>query len=264
MANRSFLYRGVAAVALGVGLFLSSAGAMAETLDEALVMAYTDNPTLRAARAQLRGIDEGVAQARSGWRPNVEVNAGAGLQYTDSDNGNTTTSDGSVPLNASLDVVQPLYTGGRTDAQVRAAEKDVEAQRELLSAVEQSVMNDVVSSYMNVWSAEAVLALNQNNERVLRRQLEATRDRFEVGETTRTDVAQSEARLSRAVSGRIQAEGELAAARAAYEQVVGKLPEAVENAGEPGGLPSSREETVAGALGGNPNVLAAIFVQQAA
>lgn len=152
------------------------------------------------------------------------MNAGAGLQYTDSDNGNTTTSDGSVPLNASLDVVQPLYTGGRTDAQVRAAEKDVEAQRELLSAVEQSVMNDVVSSYMNVWSAEAVLALNQNNERVLRRQLEATRDRFEVGETTRTDVAQSEARLSRAVSGRIQAEGELAAARAAYEQVVGKLP----------------------------------------
>jgi outer membrane protein len=168
-------------------------------------MAYTDNPTLRSARAELRGVDEGVAQARSGWRPNVEVNAGAGLQYTDSDNGATRSDDGSVPLNASLDLVQPLYTGGRTDAQVRAAEKDVEAPRALLAAVEQRVMNSVVSAYMNVWSAEAVLTLTQNNERVLRRQLEATRDRFEVGETTRTDVAQSEARVQRAVSARIQA-----------------------------------------------------------
>ena len=133
------------------------------------------------------------------------------------------------------------------------AEKDVEAQRQLLVVVEQQVMGEVVTSYMNVWSAEAVLTLTQNNERVLRRQLEATRDRFEVGETTRTDVAQSEARVQRAVSARIQAEGELAAARASYEQVIGKLPEGVENSGEPGGMPSSREETVSGALGSNPN-----------
>lgn len=108
MAKRSFLYRGVAAAALCAWLLLTAGNASAETLNEALIMAYTDNPTQRSARAELRGVDEGVAQARSGWRPNVDVNAGAGLQYTDSDNGATRSDNGSVPLNASLDLVQPL------------------------------------------------------------------------------------------------------------------------------------------------------------
>ncbi|MEJ1996017.1 MAG: TolC family outer membrane protein [Limibacillus sp.] len=258
------LCAGAAVISLTIGLGVLSSPAWAASLDEALARTYLDNPTLRATRAELRGVDEGVAQARSGWRPNVEVNGGAGLSYRDSDTGATSTSDGTVPLSGSLDVVQPLYTGGRTDAQVNAAEKDVEAQRALLAAVEQSVLRDAVTAYMNVWSAEAVLSLNQNNERVLRRQLQATRDRFEVGETTRTDVSQAEARLSRAVSSRIQAEGELASAIATYEQVIGEKPSGVEQAPIPGGLPASREETVSAALNDNPNVIAAIFVQQAA
>ena len=258
------LLGGVAAVALGAGLLMGAGAAQAETLNEALTRAYTDNPTLKAARAELRGVDEGVAQARSGWRPNVSVNGGAGLAYSDTEVGSNSSNDDYAPLSASVDVVQPLYTGGRTEAQIDAAEKNVEAQRAALAAVEQTVLRDVVAAYMNVWSAEAVLELNQNNERVLRRQLQATRDRFEVGETTRTDVSQAEARLSRAVSGRIQAEGELASARATYEQVIGVSPEGVEQSAEPGGLPGSRDETVAGALGSNPNVLAAIFLQQSA
>ena len=258
------LRSGVAVLSLCIGLGVLSSPAGAETLDEALARTYLDNPTLRATRAELRGVDEGVAQARSGWRPNVEVNGGAGLSYQDRNVGSVSTSDGTVPLAGSIDVVQPLYTGGRTDAQVDAAEKDVEAQRALLAAVEQSVLRDGVTAYMNVWSAEAVLSLNQNNERVLRRQLQATRDRFEVGETTRTDVSQAEARLSRAVSSRIQAEGELASAIATYEQVIGVNPSGVEQAPAPSGLPASRDETVSSALDDNPNVIAAVFVQQAA
>jgi outer membrane protein len=262
--KKQVLRRGVAAAVLIAAGLCGGGFARAESLNDAMSMAYTDNPTLRAARAELRGVDEGVAQAKSGWRPNVEVNGGAGVQYTDSDAPGGGFNDDTFPLDASLDVVQPLYTGGRTDAQVLAAEKDVEAQRQLLVVVEQQVMGEVVTSYMNVWSAEAVLRLTENNERVLRRQLEATRDRFQVGETTRTDVAQADARVQRAVSDRVQAEGDLAAARATYEQVVGTLPGEVENSGEPGGLPSSQDEAVEGAVGSNPNVLASIFVQQAA
>ena len=238
--------------------------AWADTLEEALTRTYQDNPTLRATRAELRGVDEGVAQARSGWRPSVEVNLGSGLSYRESDVSGSSTDDTLVPLNGSLDVVQPLYTGGRTENQIEAAEKDVEAQRAVLSVVEQQVLSDAVSAYMNVWSAESVVTLNQNNVRVLRRQLQATRDRFEVGETTRTDVAQAEARVSRAVSSLTQAEGELAAARATYEQVVGGPPEGVEQAPVPGDVPGSREETIQGALSGNPNIQSANFVRQAA
>jgi outer membrane protein len=117
------LCAGAAVISLTIGLGVLSSPAWAASLDEALARTYLDNPTLRATRAELRGVDEGVAQARSGWRPNVEVNGGAGLSYRDSDTGATSTSDGTVPLSGSLDVVQPLYTGGRTDAQVNAAEK---------------------------------------------------------------------------------------------------------------------------------------------
>ena len=255
---------GAVNIMLAAGLVVGANAPKAESLQEVLASTYLDNPTLRAARAELRGVDEGVSQAKSGWRPNVSISAGAGGRYSDSERGTLNTSDSTLPLDAVLDVVQPLYTGGRTGAQVEAAQKDVEAQRAALAAIEQTVLRDAVTSYTTVWSAEAVLALNQNNERVLRRQLQATRDRFEVGETTRTDVAQSEARLSRAVSGTIQAQGELEAALARYEQVIGTLPTAVEQASEPDGLPGSKEETVAGAVDANPNVVSAIFVQQAA
>jgi len=161
LSSAKRLRSGVAVLSLCIGLGVLSSPAGAETLDEALARTYLDNPTLRATRAELRGVDEGVAQARSGWRPNVEVNGGAGLSYQDRNVGSVSTSDGTVPLAGSIDVVQPLYTGGRTDAQVDAAEKDVEAQRALLAAVEQSVLRDGVTAYMNVWSAEAVLSLNQ-------------------------------------------------------------------------------------------------------
>jgi TolC family type I secretion outer membrane protein len=265
MSLRKHMLRvGVAKFAIAASLIIGAPGSQAASLEEVLAGTYLDNPTLRAARAQLRGVDEGVPQAKSGWRPNVSVNAGAGGRYRDSNAGALSTNDSTLPLDASLDVVQPLYTGGRTGAQVEAAKKDVEAQRATLFAVEQSVMRDAVAAYMNVWSAEAVLELNQNNVRVLRRQLQATRDRFSVGETTRTDVAQAEARLSRAISGRIEAEGQLEAARATYEQVIGAQPSGVEQTSEPSGVPASRDETVAGAIDANPNVLAAIFVQQAA
>ncbi len=238
--------------------------AKAESLEQALIAAYESNPTLRAARANLRAGDEAVPQALSGWRPLVTVNANTGGQYTDSDSGSSKNSDGTLPVGASLDIVQPLYTGGRTEANVNAAESDVQAQRSSLKSTEQQVLLDAVAAYINVWRANSVLELNLNNERVLQRQLEATRDRFSVGELTRTDVAQAESRLARAVSDRIEAEGALAEAAAVYEEVIGRSPSDTVQPPLPMNLPASMQSAVDIALASNPDVVAAEFQQRAA
>jgi TolC family type I secretion outer membrane protein len=129
---------------------------------------------------------------------------------------------------------------------------------------EQGVLLDAATAYMDVFREEAVLRLNINNEQVLSRQLQATRDRFNVGEVTRTDVAQAESRLARATAERIQAEGDLEVSRAFYEQIVGAKPTAVPNPGYPAGLPAEVDEATTLALDGNPAVVSATFDERAA
>ena len=190
-----------ALVLVGFGAINAS---WAESLDEALASAYMGNPTLLAARAELRGVNEGVPQELSNYRPSAFVDGQAGIERID-----TEASDGAEtnePWEVLLDVEQPLYRGGRTVSGVARAEAEVQAQRARLRSVEQDTLLSAVAAYMDVWRDEAVLQLNSNNDMGLARQLEATQDRFDVGELTRTDVAQSEARLSRATAERIGAE----------------------------------------------------------
>jgi len=238
------------------------APAVAQEFYQALASAYQSNPRLQAARAELRAVNEGVPQELSNYRPFVSINGLAGVQEIDRSSGDG--SETTHPFQVSIGLSQPLYRGGRTVASVARAEADVYAQRAVLHAVEQEVLREAAIAYMDVWRDEAVLRLSINNERVLSRQLEATQDRFDVGELTRTDVAQSQARLARATAERIGAEGDLTTSRAVFEEVIGIPPAAVAPPGPIAGLPDNEDNAIAASLDGNPDIAAAVFAEKAA
>jgi TolC family type I secretion outer membrane protein len=241
---------------------LFSVPASSQTLVDALSKAYAGNPALLSARARVRVTDEEVADAASGWRPTVTLDYDIGKSFVDA--GGSGGTQNRNPRTASLSIDQNLYLGGQTVAESRQARENIYADRARLISTEQDVLLSVGTSFMNVVRDQAVLDLNRNNERVLGRQLEATRDRFEVGEVTRTDVAQAESRLARAATDRIQAEGNLVKSRASYRAVVGDLPGLLKPAAPLGGLPSSEEEAIAVARDNNPDVIAARHSERAA
>lgn len=255
----------VAGAVIGLAALLPGA-AMAQTLEEALARAYETNPQLLAIRARLRGTDESVAQAVSGWRPTVTVTANVGKTHSSSSGGSSSSSGSQnrTPRSGSLSVTQNLYRGGRTTAEISRSENQVQAERARVLDTEQSVMLQAATAYMNVVRDQAVLELNINNEKVLKRQLEAARDRFRVGEVTRTDVAQAEARLSRATADRVRSEGNLVSARAVFRNVIGDWPGTLKAAKPLAGLPTGEEEAVNLARANAPSVFAAQFDERAA
>ena len=261
------LRRGLAALAATAAVGLAAAvwgEAAAETLEEVLATAYTNNATLAAQRAALRAVDEGVPQGLAGWRPTVDIDGSYGTTRQES-SGSTVSSGAQTlsPLTASVGLTQPLYRGGRTRAATRQAEANVLAARANLAVTEQDVLLAVVTAYLDVLRDQAMVRLSRNNEQVLRRQLEATRDRFEVGEITRTDVAQAEARLSRATSDRIQAEGDVVSSRAALAQLIGAVPGRLEAPPPLRGLPTSVAEAAAIAAVESPTLLASRHSERA-
>lgn len=242
--------------ALGAVLTLILApSANAETLADALALAYQTNPTLQAQRAQLRALDESYVQARVGYRPTVSLSGDASYQ----DLAGRETDSGSVALSAS----QPLYTGGRVSAAVTAAEGDILSGRESLRQVEANVLQSVVEAYVNVRRDQRILEIRQENVEVLRRQVDESGARFEVGEITRTDVAQAQASLAAARSQLSTAQGLLAISRAAYAAVVGQNPGDL--APEPvlAPLPGSIEEAFNRAEQNNPLLRSAQYAEQA-
>jgi outer membrane protein len=249
----------------GSALWLAHAalagGACAMTLPEALAATYNNNPTLLAQRARLRESDEGVPQALSGWRPTVQFTGSAGVQRNEATNVQQQTL---TPRSLDLNITQPLYSGGRTVAATSQAENTVRATRALTLATEQQVMLSAVTAYLDVVQNQSVLELSINNEQVLRRQLEATQDRFRVGEVTRTDVSQAEATLATATATRVQAEGTLENVRANFERFVGEPPGLLEPPTERPALPTSRAEAASLAANNNPNVISAQFNEAAA
>jgi outer membrane protein len=243
-------------------------GASGQTLQEALARAYSNNPTLLAARAQLRATDEGVPQALSGWRPTVTITGSYGVidvRNTRTNTGfDTATNVQRSPANAAATITQPIFRGGRTAAQTRQAENAVLAQRARLLATEQQVLADAVSAYVSVIQNAELVRLNTNNEQVLRRQLQATNERFRVGEITRTDVAQAESRLAGAGTARVQAEGNLQVARAVFQRVIGEPPGRLATP-QPLRTPvRSAAEAQQMASTSNPTVVAALFAAAAA
>ncbi|WP_159714970.1 TolC family outer membrane protein [Geminicoccus flavidas] len=246
----------VLASALGV---IGAGTAEAQTLQEALANAYNTNPDLGAARAQLRATDELVSQALSGYRPQVGATASYDIVDLDTSQGDATLDSSTIGLS----VTQPLYRGGGLDANLRASENTVRANRANLIVTEQQVLYDAVQAYAGVWRDRSVLDLAINNEKRLQRQLQATRDRFNVGEVARTDVAQAEARLSAAEAARVEAEGLLANSIATFRRIIAQEPEKVDQPVRPAALPANEAEAQELAAA-NPNIATAQYTLAAA
>lgn len=237
--------------------------AQSHTLQEALAAAYSNNPSLQASRAQLRAVDENVPTALAGWRPQIIVSGTAGSaignQILTTNGRDVATQQGRAVVTGLATVTQPIYRGGRTTAATNRAENQVMTQRARLIASEEQLFQDTVQAYVNVIQNTQILALNGNNEQVLQRQLQATNDRFRVGEITRTDVAQGEAALAGATATRQTAEGNLQTSRATFQRLVGELPDRLVEP-QPLKLPTrTLEEAKAQASGNNPTVIAALF-----
>lgn len=242
---------------------LTALPAGAETIQDALSAAYRTNPQLMAERARQRATDEGVPRALSNWRPTVTFSTQGGKGEDEVKSNDVTSTRSRTPYLFSLNVRQPLYRGGRTLAETSRAENLVQRGRALLHTIEQNVLVDAAAAYTNLRRDQAVLELQINNEQVLTRQLGAARDRFQVGEITKTDVAQAEARLAGANADRILAEGNVAASRANYVRVIGEMPGRLAPATMPPGMPTS-EQMAQDMSQDNPTVVAARYAERAA
>jgi outer membrane protein len=210
--------------------------ARADTLEWALVQAYQNNPSLNAQRAALRAIDENVPQALSGYRPKLSVTGSGGFNYFNQTNKavNQSVFPNSVNYTSIAEdlptrqfgatATQTLFNGFQTANRTRQAESQVAGARETLRVTEQQVLLDAATAYMNLIRDQAILDLNRRNVEVLTEQLKQTRDRFNVGEVTRTDVAQAESRLAAGRSQLLQAQSNYITSQANYRRVIGVNP----------------------------------------
>jgi len=256
------------AIAMASAL-LTSRPVLAETLESALAQAYRNNPTLNAQRAALRATDELVPQALANYRPRVNASIDSGYQHFGSVSTTsgvlTQTSTTLSPRGGNVSLVQTLYNGQRSGNLTRQAEASVLAGRETLRNAEQTALLDAATQYMNVLRDTALLDLQRRNVQVLQEQLKQARDRFNVGEVTRTDVAQAESRLAAAQSQVLAAEANLKASQAAYRRAVGVEPVNL-RAGMPVDRlsPRSLEAAVNQGLSQHPTVTAAQYTVDAA
>jgi outer membrane protein len=280
-------------LALGAALIMLTGVARAETLQDALSEAYDNNPQLLSERAHLRAVDESVPQALANWRPTIQFTGSAGAERTTQSpyepnltyllaapsckvgipcsTGIPVTIPSAFPAltnvtpnTIDVNITQPLYRGGRTVAQTAEAEKTIESERAKLGVTEESVFFSVIQAYLDVVRDQATLELSINNEQLLRKQLESTQEQFHVGTLTRTDVAQAQAQYASAIASRNQAEGNLQVSRANYARAVGHLPPKLAVTTLRPVLPRTRDEAVALAAAKNPNVIAALFAEDAA
>ncbi len=252
-APRVALLAGLAVSGMVAG-GIAPGAARADDLRGALTAAYQTNPTLEAARADQRANDENVPIQRAAGLPSVNGQS----QYTEfvkQGGSGSVSPDRSLTANLSLSV--PIYSGGAVRYGIKAAKTRVEAGQAELRGTESAVFSQVVAAYMDVILGEAVVGLNRGTVDVLTVNLRATSDRYEIGDLTRTDVAQSQARLALARADTRSAEANLAAARERFIQLVGKAPVALEPPPPLPNLPASAEEAVAIALENNPDIIAA-------
>lgn len=262
------------------------------TLNEALGIAYETNPELDAARAGLRATDEQVAQANGAWRPTISVGATYGVQKyyfpvaisgggivtshpqglgpaaaAASSGGSTTTLNESItdhPLNGAATITQPIFRSGRTIAEIGRAKALVRAGRAQLVASEQTVLLNTVTAYMNVVRDSEIVKLREHNVGVLRRQRDSTQLEFKAGSLTRTDVAQSEARLATAQSDLVTARGQLATSRADFLRVIGRPAETLEHHPILPKLPAVEDDILGLAIKQNPALVNARESERAA
>ncbi len=253
------------------------AAARAETISGALAKAYMNNPTLNAQRAGTRAVDENVPKATAGFRPTITattdigfqnneawspatVNRNSGASITGANTGSYT-----KPRGAGLTIQQNLFNGNRTVNGVKQAESQVLQSREQLRSVEQTVLVNGANVYMNILRDTAILNLRMNNVKVLEQQLKLTRDRFQVGEVTRTDVAQAESALAIGRSDAFVAQSNLQNSLAVYRQIIGEQPKSLMPAQPLSALlPKNVKAATDLALKEHPDVVAALHAADTA
>jgi outer membrane protein len=262
------VFTGAAAAVLLLAC-MGPTAALADTIEAALVRAYQNNPQLNAQRASVRSTDENVPQALSGYRPRVAVTGSAGYQYTDTltTAGGTPTTivrtgihGANSPRSIGATATQTLFNGQQTANRTRAAEAQVSGAREALRVLEQTVLLQAATIYMDYLRDSAIVEVQKSNVRVLEQTLKQTKDRFNVGEVTRTDVAQSEAQLAAGKTQLLTAEANLTTTRSNFRRIIGNEPAAL----APGSpvdrfLPGTLPSAVDLGLTQNPNVTAAMF-----
>ncbi|QGM99064.1 TolC family outer membrane protein [Methylocystis parvus] len=255
---------------------LAAGGARAESLYSALARAYSGNPDLNQSRANVRARDEDTPRAEAGMRPKANIQATWGPQWSNVklpagrnqlDNGRSYSYDQYLgyPRGSTLNVSQSVFDGGATENSVKRAESGVFAARATMRLTEQATLQNGATAYMNVLRDTAVMNLRKNNIAVLEQQLKQTRDRFQVGEVTRTDVAQAEASVAQARSELYAAQAQLKTSVAGYRQIIGVEP----NRLEPGRsleplLPKSLNEAIGIAIIEHPGVVSALHQVDAA
>jgi outer membrane protein len=255
-------------------LVLATVPASADTMRWALTQAYINNPQLNAQRASVRATDESVPQALSGYRPRVSLSASVGEAFLDSTS-KSTSATGVVSYPRSIGnngiqtygatYTQTLLNGFGTASRTRQAEQLVSSARENLRFVEQNVLLSAATAYMNLIRDAAILSLQRSNVEVLQEQLRQTRDRYDVGEVTRTDVAQSESRLAAARASMLTAESNYTTSRSTYRQVIGVDPGRLEPASPVDRLsPSTLQQGIVLARARHPAVTTSMFNVDAA
>ncbi len=267
-----------AGVAVAVAMTVWTSASLAETMRSALVKAYQNNPQLNAQRANARSIDENVPQALSGYRPRVAITGTLAEQYSSITSASQTlgsqlagvaptvqtTYNNSAytltPWTVGVTATQTLFNGFQTANRTRAAEQQVSGAREALRVMEQTILLSAATAYMDVLRDTANLEVQRSNVRVLEETLKQTRDRFNVGEVTRTDVAQAEAQLAAGQSSELAAESTLTTSKANYRQIIGVEPVSL----APGSpvdrfFPRTLATSIELGLAENPNVTSAMF-----
>lgn len=247
-----------------------SVPALASNINEVLSYTYENSSTLNAERTGLKATDENVAKAKSGYRPSLIGSGSIGRSYIknkyDSASATPIQEKYQDPTTLSISFIQPVFSGLTTYNSVAAAKEQVKSARENLVNTEQSILLDAAAVYMDVLRDRAVLQLQINNEKVLKEHLASYKKRFQAGELTRTDVAQSEARLSGATAARIAAEGNLKVSNANFMDVTGLDPQKVSTdvSASAIDLPNSLKDALNQALKNNPQIKAIDYAQKAA
>jgi outer membrane protein len=259
MRIRPQLRRTCAAIGCALAAGFGVSDVRAQSLIEALSSTYNSNPDLLAARAVLRQTDETLSQAVSNWRPKVTLSAEYNKIEYDGITAQgvpvfTRALNGQITL---LQMTQPLFRGGKTVADTKTAQANIQAQRFVVSSTEQQVMLSSIQSYADLVQDTGIVAVRQNNVRVLVEQLDATRQRFRVGELTITDVSQAEARLEQAKADLVQAQAQVRIDEAAFQHQIGMRPSKLGDLPLIGALPASEEECVALAMDSSPQPTAA-------
>jgi outer membrane protein len=249
-------YRLWMAAVSSMALLGAAAAARAETLADALALAYQANPTLQSQRALQRQTDETYVQARAGFRPTVSVSASSSVFDPARAGANNS-------LGATLTASQPIFTGGRTSAAIDVAEANILAGRQTLRTVEQTVLQAVIQAYQDVIRDQQIVAIRQQSVTVLGNQLAETQARFEVGLLTRTDVARGEAQLANARALLSTAQSNLQNSRAAYVTAVGQNPGELVAPSPLPGLPATVDDAFTAAEAANPALLRAQIAEQA-